>query len=394
MPPEPASAPALPLVIEGDEEGDCFGATVADVGDVDGDGCHDFGVGAVSHLGHSKRYVRVFSGADRTPLLTLRDSRSGGALFGASIAAAGDVDGDGHGDVIVGSPRFLMGRGNAQVFSGADGRRLAKLEAADGGASFGWSVCSLSDLDDDGRPDLAVSSFETFDAAIVVVYSGATGREIDRIESLHGGAVLANAGDVDGDGLDDLLVGCPARSVEALYQGEARVLSGATRKELHRWPGPRMHTSLGSAVAGVGDLDGDGRGDLLICAEGLDRKGSNAGAAFVLSGAAGTVIYRLDGPGADTEFGSRCSRLDDVDGDGVPEFAVLTQRSVGATYVPGRAYVYSGKTGALLDSYEGDSVASIPAPGGRGEPLLILGRPQAGQPLPEGQVGSVTVRRR
>ena len=388
------AAPPLPHVIAGDEEGDCFGATVADVGDVDGDGCRDFAVGAVNHLGRSTRYVRVFSGADRAPLLTLRDARAGTALFGSSIAAAGDVDGDGHGDVIVGSPRFLLGRGNAQVFSGADGRRLWKLEAEGGGSSFGWSVCSPGDLDDDGRPDLAVSSYQSFETGIVVVYSGATGEEIDRIESLHGGAVLANAGDLDGDGRDDLLVGCPSRSVEEMFQGETLLFSGATRKELRRWPGPRIHTSMGSVVAGVGDLDDDGVGDLLICAKGLDRKGNNAGGAFVVSGADGNVMYRLDSPKAGTEFGTRCSRLDDLDGDGVSEFAVLTQRSGSAPYVPGRAYVYSGKSGDLLDSYEGQAIASLPPHGDRDEPLLILGRPSAGQPLPAGQVGSVIVLRR
>ncbi|MCZ6598017.1 MAG: FG-GAP-like repeat-containing protein, partial [Planctomycetota bacterium] len=171
------------------------------------------------------------------------------------------------------------------------------------------------------------------------------GRDGELLHSFQGdrahdafGASVAAAGDVDGDGLDDVVVGAEQHAAEAEGGGEGsgyvRVFSGADGGLLLEVPGSRAGDRFGAAVAGVGDLDGDGRADLLVGA-----RARAGGYALALSGADGRVIHRFDDLRDPTRNDVRVHAIDDQDGDGVRELLVST---------PNATHVYSGRSGAPL----------------------------------------------
>lgn len=392
-----ASAPSGGIHrFEGLREGDFFGLSVGGGGDVDGDGQPDVLVGAYDYLEQLPRiwggeasptpgYVQVFSGRDGSCLHAFVGKDADHA-FGASVAFAGDVDGDGHADVLVGSPylsmslvrlvlgEFLAKPGAVQVFSGADGSVLGTLRGPEREALFGWSVAGLGDVDGDGRPDVVVSSGDLDGPGRVLVLSVRDGRILHRfdLEPGTGGTnAVAAAGDVDGDGVPDLVYGARGASREFRDAGVARVVSLATGKTLWTWRGADPYDYFGESVAGIGDVNGDGTPDLLVGATGVERAGPHAGAAYVYSGRDGSELHAIDGPAAESSFGTQVCGIDDVSGDGVPDF-VVSARKEGAAW-PGRARVYSGRNGDLLFSTEGTALAPAGDLTGDGRVELVVG---------------------
>ena len=139
---------------------------------------------------------------------------------------------------------------------------------------------------------------------------------------------VAGIGDVNGDGAPDLLVGAPFQILGGnLNQGRAFVFSGADRSLLLTLdhPAPQGLALFGSAVAGAGDVNRDGRPDLLVGAPG-QRVGGRAdqGQAYVLSGADGRLLLTVDNPTpqADAVFGAALAGAGDVNGDGLPDLLV------------------------------------------------------------------------
>ncbi|MFQ5694327.1 MAG: integrin alpha, partial [Nitrospinota bacterium] len=119
------------------------------------------------------------------------------------------------------------------------------------------------------------------------------------------GSSVAAAGDVDGDGFADVIVGAPLAN-PGLHAdaGSAFVFSGASGKRLLRLDGLLSGDALGSSVAGAGDVDGDGFADLIVGAPLADPNGNaDSGSAFVFSGATGSLIWRFDGQGFHDELG-------------------------------------------------------------------------------------------
>ena len=374
-----------------------FGVAVAAVPDVSGDGRPDLAVGAPGELSSVEGTGRVYVvDAARDVLLRAVTSPAGSPSrsFGASVSGVCDVNGDGAGDLVVGAPTEAVadeaangafGAGRAYVLSGADGSALHALVSPrpEGNGEFGRSVAAVGDVDGDGRCDLAVGApGEFFYTGRTYVFSGATGALLLEIDSplvdrnpgsvfvLFGSAV-AGAGDVNGDGRPDLVVGAPRAQEEAEStpgEGRAWVFSGADGSVLHalRAPQPGDNAAFGNAVAGVGDVDGDGRPDVAVGSYGYGGRygGSplgSLGRAYVFSGASGAALHVLEsldsveGERRDGRYGWSVAGAGDVDGDGRADVAVGAPGEGdegpggdGYSSGQGRVYVHSGADGSVL----------------------------------------------
>jgi hypothetical protein len=169
------------------------------------------------------------------------------------------------------------------------------------------------------------------------------------------GSAMDNAGDVNKDGVDDLIVGAHTDSTRGTSAGAAYVLSGANGSTLFTFYGDNSLDWLGRSVAGAGDVNGDGYPDLVVGAYGDDNTGDGAGSARVFSGANGAVLYTFDGQAAGDGFGFAVSGAGDVNGDGRADILVGAFQNDSTGNNAGAAYIYSGANGSLLYTFNGDS---------------------------------------
>src|SRR5262249_41160637 len=200
-------------------EGENLGWDLTLAGDQDGDGHPDLFVGAP---GESAGRVRLRSGKDGTVLRSYA-TQSGGGAFGWYVARLDDLDGDRRADLAVGAPyprdaAGAMVGGEVWLLSSATGKELLHLRGTDPRGAFGSVLAPVADLDGDGKGDLAVGEPATEDQTRslpgqVYVYSTATGKELRRWTGTQPGELygrmVVSAGDLDGDGVDDLAIGAP-----------------------------------------------------------------------------------------------------------------------------------------------------------------------------------------
>jgi hypothetical protein len=321
-----------------DAAGGHFGFSVAGVGDVDGDGVPDVVVGAPQFGGVAlggPGYASVRSGADGSELFRKVGDGPSDEL-GYSVAGAGDVDLDGVPDWAAGATEdheLALGPGYVRIYSGATGAVLRTLTASGLGRRFGQSLVDAGDANADGVPDLLVGSSG---ASLVRMLSGASGAALwTRTGPAFFGWDVDRAGDVDADGALDLVVGAPA-------DGKVRVLSLATGATLREIVGP-AGDFFGGAVAGVGDVDGDGFDDLAIGAKWADSPSTTfAGAVWTYSGRLGTPIRAYHGAESGDRVGFALAGLGDVDGDGTPELAIGANQEGNGS--PGEVHVHAART--------------------------------------------------
>jgi hypothetical protein len=363
--------------------GDMFGAAVAALGDLDGDGIEDMAVGAPSQRGSgSAGAVSVlFMNADGTVNSSQRiasavgggPALADGDYFGHSMAAIGDLDGDGITDLAVGADKDDTGgynRGAVHVlFLNAIGTVKSSQKIAHGvnggpafanGDRFGSAIASLGDLDGDGITDLAVGAAGDdtggdYRGAVFVLFMNAAGtvKTSQKIASgVGGGPTLANGdvfgiavaslGDLDGDGVGDLAASAFFDDTGGAGRGAMYVLflnSDGSVKSSQRigsgvGGGPALDDGdyFGRSVASLGDLDGDGLSDLAVGAYRDDTGGADRGALHILLlNANGTVKQSSKiasgiggGPNLanDDRFGSGVTTVGDLNSDGVIDLAV------------------------------------------------------------------------
>jgi hypothetical protein len=323
------------LTLTGAAAGDEYGTSIAAVGDVDADGFDDFAVGAPGDdtSGADAGSVRVYSGRN-LQLLRVWYGPAPGARFGRAIARAGDLDGDLHDDVIVGAPAadaFQFGgsgNGAAYVLSGATGAVLLTY-APLSGPRVGWSVAGGGEIDGDGVPDLLIGDPDASNnSGRVRVVSGATGALLYSVAGSVSstGWSVAFIGDLDGDGRTEFAVGAPQLAAGTLFDGAAYLVDGASGAIL--WTGfgaPGFcGDEYGASVARSDDLSGDGLPDVLI--GGRDSNcwaGASSGFFDARDGTSGALLFRVS-PAAPsfTAYGTAVAALDDLDGDGTPDVAV------------------------------------------------------------------------
>jgi hypothetical protein len=277
--------------------------------------------------------------------------------MGYSVSSAGDVNGDGWLDVVVGIYLEDHGTatraGGARVLSGADGSILYKFAGSAKDDDFGWSVANAGDVNGDGYSDIVVGAYQISGKGYLRVFSGKDGTTLfDRSGDSsrdHLGASVAGLGDVNGDGLADFAAGIPDRDSAGTDSGSVRVYSGVDGSTLYTVNGGAARDELGACLASVGDLDGDGVRDFIVS--------SAANYARVYSAKSGTLLKTLTGdPANPGYFGGHVGSAGDVDGDGVCDLIVGAGTAfLGPPNGQGAAYVYSGKTFGLIYSVGGEN---------------------------------------
>ena len=271
-----------------------FGYTVAGPGDLTGDGVGDAVVGAFRETSAFLRggNVHVYSGATGALVRTLASpTATEDGAFGWNVEPAGDLTGDGVPDLLVAAGQESagggLGGGRVHLFSGATGDHVRAFDRPPGDTFLFGRVSSIvGDLDSDGTPDVAVAAPGAAPNGRVFVFSGATGALVrtftsDTTQPSDGqfGAAIAPAGDVDGDGVPDILVGAPFERGRgpggtAARAGRVYLLSGATGEVLLLLtsPAPRLNGAFGTSIDWA-DIDGDGQPDPVVGAPNEDTAG-------------------------------------------------------------------------------------------------------------------------
>ncbi|MEO8503968.1 MAG: integrin alpha [Acidobacteriota bacterium] len=346
-----------------------FGSSASAAGDVNGDGYGDVIVGAFLYdsaaadsgaafifLGSS---VGVPSGTVASAATVLQSARPS-AQFGYSVAGAGDVNGDGYGDVIVGADQYDLGESNegtAYVFLGSPSgvapggpsTAATTLQSNQPDALFGWSVAGAGDVNGDGYADVIVGAIQydqgqTNEGAAFVFlgspFGVASGGALSASATLQSnqassflGWSVASAGDVNGDGYADVLVGAPFYDLGQADEGAAFVFLGGAGGVGAGNPANAATTlqsfqadaQFGWSVSGAGDVNGDGYGDVIVGAPAYDSGQSGEGAAFVFLGEPSGVATSspgLESNQAGARLGASVAGIGDVNGDGFGDVAV------------------------------------------------------------------------
>ncbi len=404
----PAAAARLLLSPTGAAADDELGYSVSSAGDVNGDGYADVIVGAPFNdaAGASAGRAYVYyggPGADNIADLTLSGAAAGD-YFGYSVSSTGDVNGDGYSDVIVGASQYAAGTGRAYVYyggPGADAVADLTLLAVAAGDNFGTSVSGAGDVNRDGYADVIVGAplndAAGADAGQAYVFYGGPAANTVADLILTGAAALdqfgfsvSGAGDVNGDGYADVLVGAPLNDAGGADAGRAYVYNGGAQANAAAdliLTGGEAGGYLGVWVSGGGDIDGDGYVDVAVGAPLNDAGGP--GRVYVYyggPGADGLADLTLTGATAGDWFGLSVSSSTDVNGDGYGDvFVGAPLNSAGATNA-GRAYVFYGGPGAdavadltlagaaAFDNF-GYSVSTAADMKGDGYAVVIVGAP-------------------
>ena len=363
----PQCTPEILYTFTGEASSDNLGYSVSGAGDVNNDGYADLIVGAHWNDagGTNAGRAYVYSGQTGALLYTFTGAATDD-LFGCSVSGAGDVNNDGYADVIVGARYNDAGgsdAGRAYVYSGQTGAPLYTFTGAAGADLFGGSVSGAGDVNKDGYADLIVGAYFNdaggSDAGRAYVYSGRTGALLRTFTGaaagdLFGGSV-SGAGDVNDDGYADLIVGARHNDAGSSDAGRAYVYSGQSGALLNTFTGAAAGDEFGCSVSGAGDVNKDGYADLIVGAYYNDAGGTNAGRANVYSGQTGALLHTFTGEAADNWFGFSVSGAGDVNNDGCADLIVGAWYNDAGGVDAGRAYVYSGQSGALLYTFTGEA---------------------------------------
>jgi hypothetical protein len=331
--------------------GDQFGWIARSLGDVDGDGVADFVTSAPTSSAAGKSAGRVYVYSSKTGRLLWKADGAPGFQLGTGVELAGDTNRDGVPDVVAGAP----GGGKVFIYSGKDGRVLQTLTAEDKTDAFGRHVTSAGDVDHDGYDDVLVgapgNAAAGKGAGRAYVYSGRDGRKLmtwtgERAGDGFGSTV---AGQTKG-GRTVLMVGAPGAG--PAKTGRVYVYGGLSAKPLFVLESDASGSAFGSMFMSIpGDLDGDGVPDLYVTDFTNTAKGPSTGRAYVFSGKTGKPLLTLTGEGPGEGFGIGPATAGDVDGDGRPDLIIGAWQYAGAAVSGGRAYLYSGRDGRLLKTY-------------------------------------------
>ena len=307
--------------------------------------------------------------------------------FGWQVAPAGDVNGDGVTDFIVGDPSnssVAQFAGRAYLFLGPltsdidTSKAVATISAEAFGDNLGFSVASAGDVNGDGFDDILIGARSNDDNGIqsgrVYLFYGPVSGSLDATTAdaiIEGaafdeiGRAVAPLGDVNGDGFDDIVVG-------------SDIAGGGSRGEIFIFNGPLSGTrtvasadatiigsfadeSFGASIASAGDINGDGVNDIIVGAPRFPLNGADTGRAYVFFGpVTGSLIATqanaiIFGEAVNDDFGVAVAGGKDINGDGVPDVIVGADQLF-ATAGAGKAYVFYGPLGGNIQAANADAI--------------------------------------
>ncbi len=362
----------------GENTGDLFGLSVGAAGDVNGDGYTDVIVGAPgwddgAQLNAGTVYVYHGSpgGLSATADWEYPYGQNANGNYGRSVGAAGDVNGDGFDDIIIGEPYVSSNTGRVYIFDGsASGLNNSSPSIISGEAAgdlYGYSVGTAGDVNGDGFDDVIVgahgSDSNGADAGKVYLYYGApgglnaaaawTGR--GNAASDYYGVAVGTAGDVNGDGYADIIIGAHGSNSNGINSGRAYLYLGSANGpgNFPNWTagGEKVYDYFGYSVGTAGDVNGDGFDDVIIGAFGSNSNGIDSGKAYLYHGAANGLAaspnWTVSGENSWDRFGRSLGAAGDVNGDGYADVIVGASRDDSSNTGPGRVYLYRGSAEGL-----------------------------------------------
>jgi hypothetical protein len=360
---------------ESDQVGANFGYSVSSAGDVNNDGYDDVIVGAnnfdngETDEGRAMLYLGSSSGLSATPSWTT-ESNQAYARLGYSVSSAGDVNGDGYDDVLVGAYVYDNGEtdeGRAYLFQGsATGLSASPLWSAEGNqasAYFGSSVASAGDVNKDGYDDVLVASLfysngNSSEGRVYLYQGSSSGLSASPSWISEGnqsyawfGRSVASAGDVNNDGYDDVIVGAYYYDNGEINEGSAFLYLGSSSglSASHSWMGESNQKDawFGYSVSSAGDVNHDGFADVIVGAVGYDNPDYYEGRAYVYlgssSGLPASPSWTNEGNQANAYYGV-VSSAGDVNGDGYSDIVVGAHFYDNDTVDEGRACLYLGSS--------------------------------------------------
>jgi len=344
-----------------------FGTSVAVIGDVNGDGVADLGVGAPgarSGTVQGAGRVTLFSGKDGTVLFSIPGSSIDEAV-GSTVAGPGDMNGDQKPDIAIGAPGFRR-VGAVRLHSGKDGSLIWERIGEETLGTFGHAVAAPGDLNGDGISDLVAGAPQTDVAGLhyAGLIRGLSGKDGKTLFSVGGrreyqglGKMVGSVGDVNGDGHSDIAAAGSLPMLGAAKPGatDLEIYSGKDGALLLAIPSGSEFANATSVVP-LGDRNSDGKVDIAVGAPmGKGKKGLACGFVRILSGANGKELSRWQGTREFDNLGFMLALAGDRNGDGVPDLWVTAfggedvSEDTGKPRAPmGRIDLLSGKDGAVI----------------------------------------------
>lgn len=428
-----ASAQALPEMplelsktLTGSWPGSDYGAVLVAAGDVDLNGKPDLLVGAPFDAGdgvNRGRAVLYLGDRDNSGYTgeswTVVGTRDRGH-YGGSLAGGADLDGDGFSDIVVASSYQDW---QVDLYTGGEAGPAATADwSVNGsGGTFGHSLDLVGDMDGDGYAELAIGNSYGGEYGEVIVYLGGAGGPQDDPVVLSGdaehpvGAIVARAGDVDGDGLADLLSGTGSDvetpSAVVVFRGDA---AGPVTTVAYSLIYPGAAAGFGGALAGAQDIDGDGLSDLVVGADGVGPDSSGLGRVYGYAGSVGgpatAASWLAEDAVSGTILGRALAMAGDVDGDGFGDVLAGRPGFEEGQELEGGAALFMGSASGMasdpawrgssdLDASDhggvwigyGQAVAGLGDLDGDEYDDVAIGAPNTGADSYEGRLGSVSI---